>query len=69
LENASRFLSNKLLSEDVVNAAIEIAQTEIAPISDARGTEEYKRFLLSQLIRAHFITLFPKLSTQRLLCL
>jgi xanthine dehydrogenase small subunit len=29
-------------------------QAEIAPISDARGTAEYKRMLLRQLILAHF---------------
>ena len=28
--------------------------TEIAPISDARGTKEYKRLLLRQLFLAHF---------------
>jgi xanthine dehydrogenase small subunit len=28
---------------------------EIAPISDARGTKEYKRLLLRQLFLAHFI--------------
>jgi xanthine dehydrogenase iron-sulfur cluster and FAD-binding subunit A len=28
--------------------------TEIAPISDARGTADYKRLLLRQLFLAHF---------------
>ena len=41
--------------------AIEIAQTEISPISDTRGTKEYKRLLLGQLIKAHFLTFFPEL--------
>jgi len=33
---------------------------EISPISDARGTAAYKRLLLGQLIKAHFLTIFPK---------
>ncbi len=55
LAKASSFLVGKLLNEDVINEAAGIAQTEISPISDARGTAAYKRFLLSQLIKAHFI--------------
>lgn len=35
-----------------------IVQSEIDPISDVRGSEEYKRLLLQQLFRAHFIELF-----------
>ncbi|MDB5224235.1 MAG: 2Fe-2S iron-sulfur cluster binding protein [Chitinophagaceae bacterium] len=60
LSKTSAFLKDKKISEQLVNEAIEIAQSEISPISDARGSEEYKRLLLSQLIKAHFITLFPK---------
>jgi xanthine dehydrogenase small subunit len=50
-----------------VHELIEIVQTEISPISDARGTKEYKRLLLGQLIKAHFITLFPKMELTKLL--
>jgi xanthine dehydrogenase small subunit len=60
LSKTSAFLTGKKVSDDLVEEAIEIAQSEISPISDARGSEEYKRLLLSQLIKAHFITLFPK---------
>ena len=45
-------------SQTVVEAA-EILQTEISPISDVRGTSEYKRLLAKQLFFAHFIELFP----------
>jgi xanthine dehydrogenase small subunit len=48
------------LSEDLIIETIELIKTEISPISDARGTKEYKTLLLSQLIKAHFITLFPE---------
>jgi len=67
LSKTSAFLEGKSVTEELVGEAIEIAQTEIAPISDARGTEEYKRLLLGQLIKAHFITLFPILKIEELL--
>ncbi|MDZ7635148.1 MAG: hypothetical protein U5L72_12280 [Bacteroidales bacterium] len=40
--------------------ANEIMQEEISPISDARGSAEYKRLLLRQLLIAHFLKLFPE---------
>mgnify|MGYP006264100303 CR=1 FL=1 len=60
LEKTSEFLIGKNISEENILQAIEIAQTEIAPISDARGSEEYKRVLLVQLIKGHFIELFEQ---------
>lgn len=59
LEKSSAFLAGKKISPELITRLIETAQTEISPISDARGTETYKRLLLGQLIKAHFITLFP----------
>lgn len=67
LSKTSLFLQNKKLSEELIEEAIKIAQTEISPISDARGSEDYKRLLLSQFIKAHFISLFPKLQIEKLL--
>ncbi|MVM34474.1 2Fe-2S iron-sulfur cluster binding domain-containing protein [Spirosoma sp. HMF4905] len=67
LTKTAEFLTGKLLSEELIQKAISIAQTEIAPISDARGTEAYKRLLLGQLIKAHFIKLFPALEVEQLL--
>lgn len=61
LLKASTFLKGKKLSEDLISETIEIAQSEISPISDARGSEKYKRLLLGQLIKAHFLSLFPDL--------
>lgn len=55
------FLHNKNISPQVIKEAAEIIQTEISPISDARGSAEYKRLLLRQLFFAHFIKLFPKI--------
>lgn len=67
LQKASDYLNGKELNEETVLEAIQIAQTEISPISDVRGSAEYKRLLLSQLIKAHFLQLFPSLSFDKLL--
>lgn len=67
LPKSSEFLTGKTVSEKLVLELIEIAQTEISPISDARGTEQYKRLLLSQLIKAHFIESFRHVDTNKLL--
>ncbi len=48
------FLKGKKISADVLKEAITIINTEIAPISDARGTSAYKQLLLRQLFLAHF---------------
>ena len=61
LFETSEFLAgNDLTTELIVNAQ-KVMQTEISPISDIRGTKEYKRLLARQLFYAHFIKLFPHL--------
>ena len=67
LATTSAFLIGKELNEELISEATEVAQSEVAPISDARGTTDYKRLLLSQLIKAHFIKLFPELEIEKLL--
>ncbi|WP_375437976.1 FAD binding domain-containing protein [uncultured Hymenobacter sp.] len=67
LPQASAFLVGQEVSETLIRETVEIAQLEIAPISDARGTEAYKRLLLNQLIKAHFLTLFPHLNVEQVL--
>ena len=69
LFKCSEFLVGKNISAGLVADIIKIAQSEIKPISDARGTESYKRLLLSQLIKAHFIKLFPALPLEQLIYL
>ncbi len=59
LEKTSRFLEGKSCRPETVLQAVEIAMTEISPISDVRGSADYKRLLTRQLIIAHFTTLFP----------
>jgi len=63
LEKTSKFLKNSDISNQTVIEAVKIASTEISPISDIRGSVEYKTLLLSQLLKAHFIELFPELIT------
>jgi xanthine dehydrogenase small subunit len=60
LNNTNTFLKGRSVNDTTINEAIAIAQTEITPISDARGTAAYKRLLLGQLIRAHFLTIAEK---------
>lgn len=60
LKKTSSSLTGKNLSEDLVRETIEEMRSEISPISDTRGSKEYKTLLLAQLIRAHFLTLFEK---------
>ena len=60
LEKTSNFLVGKSLNPSTVKESASVLQTEIAPISDVRGTSNYKRLLARQLFYAHFITLFPE---------
>lgn len=61
LKKTSEFMKGKSITEDLIEELIESAQSEISPISDARGSKEYKRLLLGQLIKAHFTVLFPEM--------
>ena len=59
LHETSRALHGRTLDLDTAWQAVRISQQEIAPISDVRGSAEYKRLLARQLLIAHFVTLFP----------
>lgn len=60
MRNTSNYLINKELSLAEVAEVIKVAQNEITPISDIRGSAEYKRLLVRQLMIAHFCKLFPE---------
>jgi xanthine dehydrogenase small subunit len=64
LEKTCSFLTGKEITIESVKKAAEIALTEISPISDARGSAEYKSLLLRQIILAHFLKLFPGLKEE-----
>ncbi|AUC82488.1 FAD binding domain-containing protein [Lacinutrix sp. Bg11-31] len=59
LHDTSAFLTGKLLTTETILEANAMLQKEIAPISDVRGTSDYKRLLARQLFFAHFTELFP----------
>ncbi len=59
LLKTSAFLVGKELTEENIEAALDIIPSEISPISDVRGSKDYKTLLLRQLVFAHFIVLFP----------
>jgi xanthine dehydrogenase small subunit len=67
LQKTSAFFKGKKIDEEIIQEAIEIARGEISPISDARGSKEYKSLLLGQLIKAHFIKLFPEVEEKIML--
>ncbi len=58
LRKTSEHLRGKEISQTTISEAAAILQTEIAPISDVRGTTEYKKLLARQLFTAHFVELF-----------
>jgi len=67
LSGGSKFLKGKQLSEELLAELLEICIEEISPITDVRGTAQYKRLLLQQLILAHFLVLFPNIITEELI--
>ena len=60
LHETSTFLIGKELTSKLILKAAEILQNEISPISDVRGSSDYKRLLARQLFFAHFIKFFPE---------
>ncbi|WP_262507866.1 FAD binding domain-containing protein [Winogradskyella sp. PG-2] len=63
LHKTSTFLKGKPLTSETILEANDILQHEISPISDVRGSSDYKRLLGRQLFFAHFTELFPKTFT------
>ncbi|QKG80068.1 FAD binding domain-containing protein [Tenuifilum thalassicum] len=53
LEKTSTFMNGNPINKDTIANALELIDNEISPISDIRGTAEYKRLLLKQLFKAH----------------
>jgi xanthine dehydrogenase small subunit len=59
LTKTEAFLTGRTVSAATLLQANEVIREEISPISDVRGSKEYKRLLLRQLFLAHFLKLFP----------
>jgi xanthine dehydrogenase small subunit len=60
LTRSSAHMLHKKPDEQLLLQLCDIATQEIAPISDVRGSAEYKTLLVKRLLLAHFITLFPE---------
>ena len=60
LPRSAQHLLGKAVSPQVFREALDIAQEEIAPISDVRGSAGYKRLALRQLLIAHFLGAFAQ---------
>ena len=58
LKETSSFLIGRYANPETIVKANKIIQAEISPISDVRGSANYKRLLLRQLFTAHFHELF-----------
>ena len=59
LRRASAWLTGRALNTTTARETLRIAMEEIAPISDVRGSAEYKRLLARQLLAAHLFELHP----------
>lgn len=58
LPHTAEYLSGREPDAATALAAAELARSEVTPISDVRGSADYKRLLLGQLVLAHFHELF-----------
>jgi xanthine dehydrogenase small subunit len=59
LRKTGEFFAGKPVTSEIIMQANTVMQEEISPISDVRGSAEYKRLLLRQLLVAHLLRLFP----------
>ncbi len=53
-DKTREFLKGKELNKENINKASEVLVSEVSPISDIRGSKEYKTLLLKQLFFTHF---------------
>jgi xanthine dehydrogenase small subunit len=60
LRRTSEALAGREADTGTVKHAMRLAQEEVSPISDVRGSADYKRLLLRQLLIAHFLRLAPE---------
>lgn len=61
LNRTCDYLRNSEICTGTVLDACETAMEEISPITDVRGTAEYKRLLTGRLLKTHFLELFPEI--------
>ncbi|MCB1044973.1 MAG: FAD binding domain-containing protein [Acidobacteria bacterium] len=64
LRHTSSQLIGLTVNAETASWAAQMASDEAQPISDIRGSAEYKRMLLERLVLAHFISLFPSIEAE-----
>lgn len=67
LTKTVEFLTGKEINTDNLRSAVNISLEEITPITDSRGSLEYKKLLLRNLMYAHFIKLFPEVMKEEVM--
>ena len=67
LARTGAYVLGRELSAETAAGANEVMQEEISPISDVRGTAQYKRLLARQLLFAHFLRFAPELTLAELI--
>lgn len=60
-KNTEKFLRGKALSQEMIFDAARIAEEEVTPIDDVRGSAEFRRNLAGNHVIKHFTKLFPSL--------
>lgn len=58
LTEIKKFLTEKKITEEIINQSAELAMQSVNPISDMRGSEEYRKLLVKNHIIKHFHKLF-----------
>ncbi len=67
MKNTCNYLMNKEINLSLIKSALDVFNDEIAPISDIRGSKEYKRLLARNLFFSHFIELVPVIQFEELI--
>ncbi|MFW5966638.1 MAG: FAD binding domain-containing protein [Persicimonas sp.] len=60
MEETCRFLEGRVVTSETAREACRVAMSEANPISDVRGSADYKRLLVRQFVMAHFLECHPK---------
>lgn len=61
MAQSCEFLKGKKLTIETLRKVIDILQNEISPISDIRGSKDYKLLLIRQLFLSHIMSLYPEM--------
>jgi xanthine dehydrogenase small subunit len=67
LSEMRKSLLGKKVNAATISESIDVALSEISPITDVRGSAEYKKLLLRQLLLAHFLKFSPEIIQSEIL--